>query len=58
VRRKEGGFEMMDTDERVKALEERVAALETLVTAAHGKADELAGFIKRMDDSYYGMMPR
>jgi hypothetical protein len=49
---------MMDTDERVKALEERVAALETLVTAAHGKADELAGFIKRMDDSYYGMMPR
>jgi hypothetical protein len=47
---------MTDTNERVKALEARVAELEDLVTAAHGKADELAGYIKRMDDSYYGMM--
>ena len=30
---------MTDTNERVKALEARVAELESLVTAAHGKAD-------------------
>lgn len=47
---------MTDTNERVKALEARVAELENLVTAAHGKADYLASFITRIEDSYQGMM--
>jgi hypothetical protein len=46
----------MTPEERLKALEDRFAQLESKVDAAHGKADELYQMIVKIDKDYYGMM--
>ena len=45
-----------DISERLKAIEARLDMLETIVTSAHNKIDELYRFAMKMDDSFYGMI--
>lgn len=42
----------IDINDRLKAIEDRLDMLETSVTTAHNKADELAEFIKKMSDTH------
>jgi hypothetical protein len=47
---------MTDTNEKLAAMELRIAQLEATVLEAHKKTDALHEFVLKIDTSYYGMM--
>jgi len=47
---------MVDANDKISALEERIESLEKIVTWAHDKVDKLQKEVSKMDGEYYGMM--